>query len=220
MKTLLSLCLFAGAALATPVGVTLIAAGQLPDSSIGPYVLQIGSQDLLAMCFDDQDFVTIDESWSANLLSVGQAAAFTGDPLVTLDAEIWLYNAITASAITPLDETALQEAAWSLMNPGAPDTPLARSYEIAAVQASLDGLPGLSVADYSIVEPLAGNPQHVQSFVVELAPPGPPIGPHSIGEVPEAGTLAGAGCGLLGLGLIRRKGYGRLVQPGGSSTRS
>ena len=116
MNYLLALCLFAGTALATPVDVTLFSGGPLNDPAIGPYLLQIGQDSLLsAMCFDDQDQIYVGESWLANFLApVG----------IEQDAEVWLFTQINSPSVSDVDETAIQQAAWSIADPSAPVTAL------------------------------------------------------------------------------------------------
>jgi hypothetical protein len=130
-KILFSFLGFAVLAAATPVSVSFVNAGSPPvqdsDSGalVGPYTLNIGGQNIAAMCVDD--FYETSGSWSANVTAVtagNLASTYLGNHSYTINgirfssASIYLDEAYLYSQIVKpgADRVHLQDAAWTLMD--------------------------------------------------------------------------------------------------------
>jgi len=164
--------------------------------SVGPYRLVIDGKAYLGMCYDFNHSVSLNQSWEADLLTYDDLskAYFASQPDARdrYEEGAWLLTTLLASSAAT-DRIGIQHAAWSLFSNSAPKQG-ASIWTNGAHQAREQGLPGIDLGTIRIINTPQGSAP-VQGFLVagfEAAP------------APEPGTIGLIGCGLAGLGLLRR----------------
>ena len=160
-----------------------------------PYRLSINGVLTDATCYDIFDTVTGGQSWTANALTLNQAASsgqFSGDADSFSDyKEVGFLSLQTTNS--PQNQIDLQHDIWNVFAPG--------TYAVTAgMQHYLDALatPAYGNFDFRKVlflEDVSGA-RRAQAFVID-----PPV------ASPEPGTtvLMGIGALLIGIGTIRRQ---------------
>ena len=162
-----------------------------------PYQLTVNGIPTDATCYDVFDDVTANQTWTANELTLGQAATggqFSSDPDALADyKEIgFLSQQTTSSAQNQID---LQEDIWNVFAPG-------RYSVTTGMQDYLDTLstPALTSFDFNSVLFLEDadqtDPGRAQAFVID-----PPS------ATPEPGTivLLGGGLSMVVMGSLRKR---------------
>jgi hypothetical protein len=160
-----------------------------------PYLLSINGTLTDASCYDIFDDVTIGESWTANELTVSQAAAGgqfskNSNALAGYEDVGFLSQQTTSS---PQNQVDLQEDIWNVFAPG--------TYSVTnGMQAYLNLLttPAFTNFDFNTVrflEDADQAPGQAQAFVID---------PTEAAE-PSAVLLMGGGTLLIVLGKIRRR---------------
>jgi hypothetical protein len=155
-----------------------------------PYLLSINGVQTDATCYDIFDNVTGGESWTANELTVTQAATegqFKGD---TDASQLYEDVAFLSQQTTdsPQNQIDLQEAIWNVFAPG--------TYAVTTeMQAYLNLLTPSALTNFDFgtvrfLEDAYQGPGQAQAFVIDPQ------------DAPEASTLAmmGGGAMLIGLG--------------------
>ncbi len=121
------------------------------DFYVGPYTLVVNGETMLGMCVDFYHQSGVDEPWSAFQTPVTPTAMNNtyvyqrnaGSPnvnavtLQTYQEETYLFSQIIA-ALLPAERAAIQEAAWSITDPGfsISDEPAAKLWVAAAENPS------------------------------------------------------------------------------------
>lgn len=170
-----------------------------------PYLLSINGTLTDAACYDIFDTVSAGESWTANELTVGQAAA-TGQfsqlsnytNAVAGYEEVGFLSQQTTSS--PQNQIDLQQDIWNVFAPG--------TYAVSTgMQAYLGLLTTPAFADFDFntvrfLEDVNQSPGRFQAFVIDPPP-----------DAPEPNTivLLAGGALLIGLGKIK---WRKLNQPG------
>ena len=123
---------------------------------VTPYEITINGVDALVTCYDTFDGVNIGDTWDANLLTLGEAAAsgfFTSDPnaLARYEEVAWL-EAQTYQNVA--QEIGLQYAIWSVF--GTARHPASQAYDAAANAAAATGYQGFSFNNVFFIEEAGG----------------------------------------------------------------
>jgi hypothetical protein len=160
-----------------------------------PYLLSINGVQTDATCYDIFDNVTAGESWTANELTVTQAATegqFKGDTdALQRYEDVGFLSQQTTNG--PQNQIDLQEAIWNVFAPG--------TYAVTTgMRAYLDLLTPSALTNFDFgtvrfLEDAYQGPGKAQAFVID-----PP-------DAPEPSTLAmmGGGAILIGLGIMKRR---------------
>lgn len=200
MKLLITFLLASVIALAGPINVTLVNAGNgLSDGSyyIGPYTLAIDGKNYAVMCVDFKDDSYVGANWEANLTDLASgdfSKTYLGNGANTAkiyDEEAYLYTMLMDTN-NPTQRVNIQDAAWYLtdhaygLSSGAEkDLKLAEdNYDSKTFQSTL--------ADFEIISDVNLECDRNQEFIVRA-------------ETPEPRSLALIGAGLLLItGLLRK----------------
>lgn len=216
MKKLLLSSLLSTAAMFASTTVTLTnipsTAAKIDGIEVSPYSISVNGNTMQAMCVDPFDFVSKNESWNANLSTVGGDISKTYRPTEAVQYEeaTYLYNQITQSGITAQQQIDLQKAVWTIVTPGyqnnssflgfgktewAPDA--ASDAYVADAQAKYN-TSGIDFSKYQIISSVDMN-HKVQEFMV-----GPNVAPT---PEPASCAMLGGGLAILGgaLRFFRRK---------------
>ena len=171
--------------------IQLVAAGPFNDGHdyVLPYTLSVDGHLYDAACYDFFDSGAIGQIWSANLLSVYQAAAQGKFSAVLNSLSKYQTIARLYSLAPDADKVNLQHAIWAVFDPEA--FPI--TGEMAGLYARADALnvSGFDYSRYIFIE----NSSGVQTFVIDSGP--------AVAEPPTYVLFISLGlCGLiLGAGL-------------------
>lgn len=195
-----ALLLGAGAARANTV--ELVGVSQNDGSYyVMPYELSIdGGSAVDAICYDFLDQISLNESWTANevtLSSLSQDAAYN-----EYEEVAWLGLQWFSDQTMPLqDAIDLQYMIWGVFDANAPAfNNDAFTQSILANEAS--GIEGLDTADYTFLEAVPNGDSTAQSFVLYS-----PMGDGGQGpETPEPASvvLVAIGVGLIAVSRLRQ----------------
>ncbi len=161
-----------------------------------PYQLSVDGVETAAICYDFQDEISLNQTWSANELSLGEVqndGQFSGLRNASYGYEevAWLSSLWFTETLTTGDQIDLQHAIWDVFDPGAFNLP--HDPFLNAVQAEeASGVAGLNYADYEFLEPISESGNRGQAFV--LYDPGN-------NQHPAAASESG-GAVLLSIGLL------------------
>jgi hypothetical protein len=171
-----------------------------------PYELSIDGVEIPAICYDFQDEISPNQTWSANELDLTDAAsggqfsrmsnALTGYEEVAWLSSLWFSETLTAG-----EQIDLQHEIWNVFDPGAftlPNDPFLNT--VQAEEAS--GMAGLEYADYRFLEADPDNGSRAQSFV--LYDPGNDQNP-SLSVEPGGVVLLSIGLGLIGVSRMNHR---------------
>ncbi len=177
MRSILLLLTLAGAASAA----TIVFKGTPTGVSDGtynvlPYQITINGNLQLVACYDIYDEVSVGDTWTANLLSVTQAAT-TGyfdakpNPLAGYEKIAWL----SVQSYSNTDEQiGLQHAIWNVFG-SASVTPATTVYNDEANAAAAGGYAGFDFSSFVFIEEVDARPGVAgtkQAFVTQLPEPG------------------------------------------------
>src|SRR5665213_343830 len=117
-----------------------------------PYQLTINGTPQRVDCFDIMDSVQVNDTWNADLLTVGQAAVSgffsDSDQVAKYERIAWL----SSRSYGPSDQQiGLQYAIWSVFGTS-PQTTAAVAYENAADSAAGSGYTGFDFSSYRFIE--------------------------------------------------------------------
>jgi hypothetical protein len=179
---------------ADTVNVTFAGPSGVSDGTdyVLPYLLTVNGTQFAATCYDIFDEVSGGQSWTANELTVNEAATtgqFSADAnaLSRYEEVGFLSQQTTSSAQNQVD---LQHDIWNIFAPG--------TYSVTTgMQAYLDLLTTPAYTDFSFgsvrfLEDVNQTTGRAQAFVID-----PPT------ATPEPETIVLTGAGMLLLGLIR-----------------
>ena len=167
-----------------------------------PYQVSIDGTTQLVDCFDMFDNVNLNDTWTASLLNINQAATsdFFSDSnnLAQYERVAWL---AAQSYSTTDQQIGLQYAIWSVFGT-APQTAAAISYEAAADSAAANNYAGFDFDSSRFIQQVgavAGAPGTEQAFVFQQSSgglfegEGEPVAPEPGTIWMLAGALAFAG---------------------------
>lgn len=173
-----------------------------------PYQLSINGVETNAICYDFEDEISMNQTWSANLLTLDGAAAggqfsYLGPTLALADYEqvAWLSSLYFAGpALATEDEIDLQHAIWDVFDPTAFNLPAnAFLTNVQATEAA--GIAGLDFDNYQFLEAIPENGGQAQSFVLYTGGDNNNTNPTT--PEPGAAVLLFVGLGLIGVSKMR-----------------
>lgn len=185
---------------AAPVSVTFVNGGSVNDgsSSVLPYQIKINNVAITATCYDIYDHVTDGQMWTANLLTLGEAAttgffSTVANAYAKYQSIAWLSAQTYSTAQNQID---LQHDIWNVFDPGTYTvTAGMQTYLNALTVAQNNNYAGFNFGTFRFLEQVGGVPGNgstAQAFVVG-------------GQAPEPGTIAMLAGGLLLIGVGTRK---------------
>jgi len=156
-----------------------------------------------AVCYDFYDEISMYQTWSANLLTLGAAASggqfsYLGPVIALADYEqvAWLSSLWFTERLTTADQVDLQHAIWNVFDPGTftlPDDAF-----LNGVQASeAGGIAGLDFDNYEFFEAVPEGDSRAQAFV--LYTPDNSSGQNPAAPEPGGALLLAVGLGLIGI---------------------
>lgn len=195
------------------------------SSYVTPYEISLNTYPSptlqLVTCYDSLDEVSLGDQWTANIETVGQAAASgyfstRNNALAGYEEVAWL----SAQSYANTDqEVALQHVIWDVFGSAPPDQNAAQdtyfaAYTTAAQAAAANSYSGFSFSQTVFLEEVgavSGQPSTEQAFVYQSATPTTSAQFISSGgsftATPEPGSLILIGSGLfclLASGAIKR----------------
>lgn len=172
-----------------------------------PYQLSIDGVETNAICYDFEDEISMNQTWSATLLTLDAAAAggqfsYLGPSLALAGYEqvAWLSSFyFSAPSLTTADQIDLQHAIWDVFDPGVftlPDDTFLTNIEAAEA----GGIAGFDFTDYQFLEAIPQNGGRAQSFVLYTGGSNNNSNPGA--PEPEGAVLLFIGLSLIGLSQL------------------
>jgi hypothetical protein len=212
VKLMAAAALGSAALFGSTVKVSIGANNAFPGGNIGPYTVAVGGMTEFVYCDDETHTVYPNETWTANLTSLGALIALGNANIASSSPVMWrgLPNALTlyeqvAWLVNQFgshaaDASGLQNAIWDIFlqksGTGLNTDPTTDAYWLVQAATNYSKLTAAQIADTFILTPIAGT-------TVPSAD-GTPQEFLYVTPEPASYALIGIGIVLLSLGSFRR----------------